>query len=162
MPGRGTAKAPKNLVTLSVNKKLELIYKLEAGASVKSVCEEYGVKKQTVPDIWKAKDKLLAFSVKYNVIEGRKSLSLEGRKRVRVSNDENLEKAGTTWFVQQRSCGVKVCGIAIQAIAQTLARHIEITDFTASNVWLWRFRNKHGIGNKLFAWGSSQCSNQRC
>ena len=162
MPGRGTAKAPKNLVTLSVNKKLELIYKLEAGASVKSVCEKYGVKKQTVPDIRKAKDKLLAFSVKYNVIEGRKSLSFGRRKRVQVSNDENLEKAGTTWFVQPRSCGVKVCGIAIQATAQKLARHIEITDFTASDGWLWRFRNKHGIGNKLFAWGSSQCSNQRC
>ena len=25
-----------------------------------------------------------------------------------------------------------------------------ITDFTASDGWLWRFRNRHGIGNKFF------------
>ena len=82
MPGIGTAKAPRKLVTLSVNKKLEFIRKLKAGASVKSVCEEYGVKKQTVLDIRKPKDKLLAFSVKYNVIEGRESLSLGESKRM--------------------------------------------------------------------------------
>ena len=80
MPGRGTARAPRKLVTLSVNKKLELISKLEGGASVKSVCEEYGVKKQTVSDIRKNKDKLLVFSVKYNVIEGR-----EGSKEKNAS-----------------------------------------------------------------------------
>ena len=83
MPRSGTAKAPRKLVTLSVNKKLELIRKLEAGASVKSVCEEYGVKKQTVSDIRKAKDKLLAFSLKYNVVEGRENSSVGGRKRMR-------------------------------------------------------------------------------
>ena len=45
MPRGGTANAPRKYVTLSVSKKLELIRKLEAGASVKSVCEEYEVKK---------------------------------------------------------------------------------------------------------------------
>ena len=74
---------------------------------MKSVCEEYGVKKQTVSDIRKAKEKLLAFSVKYNVVEGRENSSLGGRKRMRVSKDENLEEAVTKWFVRQRSCGVK-------------------------------------------------------
>ena len=149
MPRGGAAKAPRKLVTLSVNQKLEHIRKLEAGASVKSVCEEYGVKKQTVSDIRKAKDKLLAFSLKYNVVEGRENSFVGGRKRMRVSKDENLEEAVTKWFVQQRSCGVKVRGIAIQDAAQKLARHMGITDFTASDGWLWRFRNRHGIGNKV-------------
>ena len=101
MPGRGTARAPRKLVTLSVNKKLELISKSEGGASVKSVCEEYGVKKQTMLDIRKNEDKLLAFSVKCNVIEGREGSSLGGRKRMQVSKDENLEEAVIRWFVQQ-------------------------------------------------------------
>ena len=149
MPRGGAAKAPRKLVTLSVNQKLEHIRKLEAGASVKSVCEEYGVKKQTVSDIRKAKDKLLTFSLKYNVVEGRENSFVGGRKRMRVSKDENLEEAVTKWFVQQRSCGVKVRGIAIQDAAQKLARHMGITDFTASDGWLWRFRNRHGIGNKV-------------
>ena len=116
---------------------------------MKSVCEEYGLKKQTVSDIRKAKDKLLAFSLKYNVIEGRENLSVGGRKRMRVSKDENLEEAVTKVFVQQRSCGVKVREIAIQDGAQKLARYMRITDFTASDGWLWRFRNMHEIGNKV-------------
>ena len=45
--------------------------------------------------------------------------------------------------------GKKVCGIAIQNAAQKLARHMRITDFTAGDGWLWRFRNRHGIGNKV-------------
>jgi hypothetical protein len=35
-----------------------LTEKLESGVSVARACEEYGVKKQTVSDIHKAKDKL--------------------------------------------------------------------------------------------------------
>ena len=69
---------------------------------MKSVCEEYGVKKQTVLDIQKAKDKLLAFSVTYNVIEGCENSSLGGRKRMQVSKDENLKEAVMRWFIQQR------------------------------------------------------------
>ena len=136
MPGRGTAKGPRKLVTLSVNKKLELIHKLEARTSVKSVCEEYGMKKLTVSNIQKAKDKLLPFSVKYNVIEGRESSSLGGKKRMQISKDEILGEVVTRWFVQLRSCGTKVCGIAIQDAAQKLGRHMGITDFTASDGWL--------------------------
>ena len=126
-------------MALSVNKKLELVSKLEARASVKSVCEEYGVKKQTVSDIRKVKDKLLAFSLKYNVVERRENSSVGGRKRMRVSKDENLEEAVTKWFVRQRSCGVKVRGIAIQDAAQKLARHMGITDFTASQGRIQKF-----------------------
>ena len=42
-------------VNLSVTQKLELIEKIEKGASVAIVCEQYGVKKQTVSDIRKGK-----------------------------------------------------------------------------------------------------------
>ena len=60
------------------------------------------------------------------------------------SSDHAVQK-----FVQQRSCRAKVRGIAIQGAAQKLARHVRITDFTASDGWSWRFRNRHGIGNKV-------------
>ena len=43
-------------VDLSVGEKLELIKKLESGVSVIRVCDEYGVKKQTVSDIRLSKD----------------------------------------------------------------------------------------------------------
>ncbi|KAG7155529.1 Tigger transposable element-derived protein 7-like 31, partial [Homarus americanus] len=140
------SKTPKRkYVTLSVNQKLELIRKLEAGASVSRVCDEYGVKKQTVSDIRKAKDKLIAFSLKYNVDATSKSSSVGARKRMRVAKATNLEEAVTKWFVQQRSCGNVVRGVEIQAAAVKLASHMGIENFEASDGWLWRFRNRHGI-----------------
>ena len=45
-------------VNLSVVKKLELIKDIEKGAIVKSVCEKYGVKRQTVSNITNNKKKL--------------------------------------------------------------------------------------------------------
>ncbi|KAG7158270.1 Tigger transposable element-derived protein 7-like 37 [Homarus americanus] len=80
MSSRGSNTLKRKYVTISVNQKLELIRKLEAGASVARVCDEYGVKKQTVSDIRKAKDKLTAFSLKYNVDAISKSSSVGARK----------------------------------------------------------------------------------
>ena len=50
-------------VTLSLAQKLELISKLESGHTVAQVCAIYGVKKQTVSDIKKSKEKLKKYSV---------------------------------------------------------------------------------------------------
>jgi hypothetical protein len=44
-------------LTLSITQKLELIDKWESGVSVAHVCELYGVKKQTVLDSHKNKEK---------------------------------------------------------------------------------------------------------
>ncbi|KAG7154915.1 Tigger transposable element-derived protein 7-like 30 [Homarus americanus] len=145
MSSRGSKTPKRKYVTLSVNQKLELIRKLEAGASVSRVCDEYGVKKQTVWDIRKAKDKLIAFSLKYNFDATSKSSSVGARKRMRVAKDTNLEEAVTKWFVQQRSCGNVVRGVEIQAAAVKLASHMGIKNFEANDGWLWRFRNRHGM-----------------
>ncbi|KAG7155601.1 Tigger transposable element-derived protein 7-like 47 [Homarus americanus] len=136
MPSRGSNTPKRKHVTLSVNQKLELIRKLEAGASVARVCDEYGVKKQTVSDIRKAKDKLTAFSLKYTVDANSKSSSVGARKRMRVAKDTNLEEAVTKWFMQQRSCGNVVHGVEIQAAAAKLASHMGIENFEASDGWL--------------------------
>lgn len=40
-------------INLTLNKKLEVIQKLESGVSVSRICEQYGIKKQTVSDIKK-------------------------------------------------------------------------------------------------------------
>ncbi|MPC56766.1 hypothetical protein E2C01_050732 [Portunus trituberculatus] len=44
---------------------MELIRKLEKEASDTSVCEEYGMVKQTVANFSKSKDKLVEYSAKY-------------------------------------------------------------------------------------------------
>ncbi|KAG7170856.1 Tigger transposable element-derived protein 7-like 3, partial [Homarus americanus] len=142
----GSNTPKRKYVTLSVNQKLELIRKLEAGASVSRVCNEYGVKKQTVSDIRKAKDKLTAFSLKYNVDAKSKSSSVGARKPMRVAKDTNLEEAVTN---VQRSCGNVVHGVEIKAAAAKLASHMGIENFEANDGWLWRFRNRHVMYNKI-------------
>ena len=51
--------------------------------------------------------------------------------------------------MQQRSVNVNVRGVEIADTANKLARHMGIGSFKASDVWLWRFRIRHGIGNKV-------------
>ncbi|KAG7157467.1 Tigger transposable element-derived protein 7-like 19 [Homarus americanus] len=68
---------------------------------------------------------------------------------MRVAKDTNLEEAVTKWFVQQRSCGNVIRGVEIQAAAVKLASHMGIENFEASDGWLWRFRNRHGMCNKI-------------
>ena len=40
-------------------------------------------------------------------------------------------------------------GLEIADAANNLARHMGIESFKASDGWLWRNHNRHGIGNKV-------------
>ena len=51
--------------------------------------------------------------------------------------------------MHQRSVSLNVRGLEIADTANNLARHVGIEYFKASDGWLWRFRNRHGIGNKV-------------
>ncbi|KAK4308671.1 hypothetical protein Pmani_019642 [Petrolisthes manimaculis] len=100
-------KEKKKHVHLSIADKLELLKKLEAGASVSRVCEIYGVKKQTVSDIRKAKDKLRNYALKFNVDPTKdKKGVIHGRNHMRQPQSETLEEAVFKWYVQQRSVKV--------------------------------------------------------
>uniref|UniRef100_A0A8C6X7W9 HTH psq-type domain-containing protein n=1 Tax=Naja naja TaxID=35670 RepID=A0A8C6X7W9_NAJNA len=70
LPRAGASPGKRKRVNLSVKQKLELIEKLESGWSVARACEEYGVKKQTVSDIRKAKEKLKRFVLMFVLQRG--------------------------------------------------------------------------------------------
>lgn len=131
-------------VNLTVTQKLELIRKLENGVSVKHVCEEYGVKKQTVSDIRKAKAKLTEYALKYSV-DGCTTKSGAGtpRKHMKVGH-QDLNEAVYKWYVQQKACGNTVTGNTLRNACQYFSRHLGV-HCIASNGWLWRFRNQHGL-----------------
>ena len=132
-------------VNLSVVKKLELIKDIEKGATVKSVCEKYGVKKQTVSDIRKNKEKLEKFAASYCIdAASSKSGKVGNRKHMKTGKEESLDAAVMKWYVQERSNGVNVRGTEILAAARKLAAHLDFSDFKGSEGWLWRFRNRHG------------------
>ncbi|KAG7159808.1 Tigger transposable element-derived protein 7-like 58, partial [Homarus americanus] len=61
--------------------------------------------------------------------------------------NKELEEAVYKWIVQQRACEVKVRGVETAEAANKQAQHLGIP-FKASDGWLWRFRNHHGICNR--------------
>ena len=76
-------------VNLSVVQKLELIKNIENGASVAGVCEQYGIKKQTVSDIRKSKEKLMKYVASYCVDAlSSKSGKVKTRKHMKTGNWE--------------------------------------------------------------------------
>ena len=131
--GRGGAGGEKRKqVNLCVAQKLELIKKLESGVSVSMVCEEYGVKKQTVSDIRKAKDKLLKFAREFDVSGsggGVCKAKANVRKHMKVAKDEDLEKAVYKWFVQQQTVHMTVRGVELASAAEKLAADLGIVNF---------------------------------
>ena len=108
-----TSGVKRKRVTLSLAQKLELIAKLESGHTVAEVCEIYGVKKQTVSDIKKSKEKLKKYSVSF-CIDPSSSKGKEGRlrKHMRTGQDTQLDEAvfevvsagEKCWYVSE-GCG---------------------------------------------------------
>ena len=145
-----TSGVKRKRVTLSLAQKLELIAKLESGHTVAEVCEIYGVKKQTVSDIKKSKEKLKKYSVSF-CIDPSSSKGKEGRprKHMRTGQDTQLDEAVLKWYRQEKSAGMLVRGVEILSAAKTLATHLGVTDFKGSDGWLWRFRQRHGLGNTI-------------
>lgn len=134
-------------VHLNVAQKLDLIEKLEQGFSVAHVCEIYGVKKQTVSDIRKSKNKLQEFSSKYSAVSFKFDSPVTSRKHMKVAKEKNLEEAVYRWYVEQRSSGVNVRSLELKSVRETLGKHMGL-NVKASNGWLWRFRKRHGIDNE--------------
>ena len=128
---------------LTIQKKCELLDKLDKGVPVVNIIREYGVAKQTISDIKKCKDKIRAFGSA--VKENPKS---NMRMTFKKGYFENLEKAIVKWYRQEESVGVAVRGYDIQAAAKRLAVQMNVPDFNASDGWLYRFRRRHGMFQK--------------
>ena len=108
------------LKTLPVSEKLKILDRIESGASMHMVCEEFDIKKSTFYDIRKAKDKLRSFSLAREDPEN-KSGSGSSTRRIRAIKYSELDAAVYKWYQQERSVGVSVRGIDIQSAAQRLA-----------------------------------------
>ena len=142
MPPKVVSKRPRKPVHLTVGQKLELLEKLESGKTVAQMCQEYGVKKQTVSDFKKQKAKLQAYAVKFGGVKGD-----IGRKHMRQCKLADIDAAVYKWYVQQRSCGVAVRGIELAESGTKLAAHLGHENLKGSDGWLWRFRRRHNIRN---------------
>lgn len=128
-------------IVLTIAQKLEMISKLENGASRKQMCLDYGIGETTVRDILKNKEKLLNFASMSDSASGMKK-----RKTMKKSTFDELDTALAEWLAQVRSEGTPVNGPIIAAKAKVFFDLLGMEGkFDASSGWLTRFKQRHGI-----------------
>ncbi|XP_074052993.1 tigger transposable element-derived protein 7 [Macrotis lagotis] len=130
--------------TLNLEEKMKVLSRIECGHSLKSVMDEFGISKSTFYDIKKNKKLILDFVLKQDM----PLVGAEKRKRTTGAKYGDVDDAVYMWYQQKRSAGVPVRGVELQAAAERFAQCFGRTDFKASTGWLFRFRNRHAIGNR--------------
>lgn len=126
---------------LTIERKLEILNRLEKGESGSFLAKEYGVGKATISDIKKKRNDILNFASKLDSDDGPKL-----RKTTRTAKDNSLEDAMFLWFSQRRSLGEPISGPLICEKALYFNEKLGgPADFKASTGWLKNFKSRHGI-----------------
>ncbi|XP_006131746.3 tigger transposable element-derived protein 5 [Pelodiscus sinensis] len=128
----------------SIKDKLQAIERVKTGERQASVCRDFGVPGGTLRGWLKDEPKLRWFLDQLGGEVGTQ------RKKMRLANEEEIDRAVYTWFLTLRQHGVPLSGPIIQAQAEAFARQIygpECT-FKASHGWFWRWQKRHGISSQ--------------
>lgn len=133
----GTAKKrPHNALTLSA--KMKVLEDVDrAQESKTAIAKRHGIPKCTLSRILKDREKI---QKAYN-----SGAFTPGRKRMRLADHEDLEKALFLWFKRARSSNLPVTGPILEEKARDIALQIGIEDFKFSDGWLSRFKKRHGL-----------------
>ena len=67
------------------------------------------------------------------------------RKKLKKSDNKNLDEAVFTWFKNVRSNNIPVNGSIIREKALGLAKILELTDIRASDGWLDKWKQRHNV-----------------
>ena len=109
-------------VNISITEKYKALQKIEEGKSTKkSVAKEYGVKKNTISTWIVNKRKL------FEAYESGQMNS--SRKKLKKSDNKDLDEAVFTWSKNARSNNIPVNEIIIREKVLSLAKSLELTDF---------------------------------
>ena len=109
-------------VNTSIIEKYKGLQKIEEGKSTKkSVAEEYGVKKNTI-STWIANKRKIFEAYEYGQVNS-------SRKKLKKSDNKNLDEAAFTCFKNARSNSIPANGIIIKEKALSLEKSLELTDF---------------------------------
>ncbi|GBM63009.1 hypothetical protein AVEN_12284-1 [Araneus ventricosus] len=95
----------------SIEDTIKFIRNLQNGESQSAICKEFSLSKSTVATIWKNRDSIISAYEK----------NINGCKRLRKAEKENVEEALFKWFTLQRSKNFPITGAILQAKASELA-----------------------------------------
>ncbi|XP_076643996.1 cag [Halictus rubicundus] len=136
-------------VTLTIQKKLEALFRIDNGESLKRVAIDLGVGTSTVSDWKKNRKEIEDFCAKMVSRDG-----LDNRGTIKKAKNATLDNALYIWYVQERENGVAISGPMLRKKALSLNEKLGgDPTFTASVGWLGRWKGRHGIKLNL----SSEC-----
>ncbi|XP_041456697.1 tigger transposable element-derived protein 4-like isoform X2 [Lytechinus variegatus] len=122
---------------LSIETKMEILGAVERGERKTDVAREYNLPSSTLSSILKNKEK-----IKEHFDSAKIGPS---RKRIRLTDLEDLEEAVVRWVNDRRSKNFKCTGPLIRKKALLLAIKQGRHDFVASTGWLTRFKERNSI-----------------
>lgn len=132
---------------LTIEKKKEIIEKLQKGRSQRSLASEYEVHHTTISYIKKNRDSILEL--------WNQNCGADRKRKIRDSEHEEINRLTFNFFEACRSKGIPITGPMLQSKAKSIADAIGDENFTASNGWLQSFLNRHNISLKAIS-GESQ------
>ncbi|XP_017763087.1 PREDICTED: jerky protein homolog-like [Eufriesea mexicana] len=128
-------------VTVTMEKKLEALFRIDKGEPLKSVAIDLGVGTSTVSDWKKNRKEIEDFCAK---MVSRDSLGNRGT--IKKAKNVTLDDALYVWYIQERENGVPVSGPILRKKALSLNKKLGgDPTFTASVGWLGRWKARHGI-----------------
>ncbi|XP_018427862.1 PREDICTED: tigger transposable element-derived protein 5 [Nanorana parkeri] len=128
----------------SIKDKLKAIEGVRNGERQASVSRDFGVPGGTLRGWLKDEQKLRWFLDQLGGDVGTQ------RKKMRLANEEEIDRAVYSWFLTLRQQGIPLSGPIIQAQAETFAKQIYGGEcsFKASHGWFWRWQKRHGISSQ--------------
>jgi len=109
-----------------------------------SIAARLNVPVSTLKTILSKKDDILQAAQNTGVASLKRKRDQEGRFL-------ELDKAILTWFQQKRAARIPISGPLLQTKAREFALKLGVEDFQASNGWLQKFKNRHGITGKCIS-----------
>ncbi|XP_064463595.1 tigger transposable element-derived protein 4-like [Ornithodoros turicata] len=129
---------PRKLRTFTLAEKSEIIESVTCGKlSRPAAMKRYGIPKSTLSRLLSSKDTILA--------SRDDSLFKPSCKRMRTAQHVNMKKALLLWIKKARASKLPLSGAIIKEKAQDIALQLRCTDFSASDGWLSRFKNRHEL-----------------
>ncbi|XP_052902129.1 jerky protein homolog-like [Anopheles moucheti] len=126
---------------LTIEQKISLIKRNDAGESPQDLAKRYHIGEQTARDIIKQRDKIWKFIQNCETSEGPVK-----RKSMKVSSFEELDASMLSWYNESRAAGIPVTSAMCIEQAKYLHERMDLKrSFSASSGWLTRFKQRYGI-----------------
>lgn len=138
----------------TLNERLKVIEEVERNPNEKKVdvAKRLGLPPSTLNSIIAKKTEIRDQATKFGT-------SAKKRKTGRESTFAELEEVLYKWYLQTRASNIPIDGSILKEKAKQIALRLSVDNFSASNGWAARFKQRHGLVYKK-AWGESSSVNE--